>query len=134
MKQLRIIWAALVVGTLLYTVLVVAVTLSGIAPIGTLDPALLNYAGAAVMVYLVVGVVIRRRMIANIDRDAPPEQRLAAYSTATILGAGLTEGGGMLLVTLALMAGSATWALTGGLTAVLVMVIGRPAEEDIGLD
>jgi uncharacterized protein YycO len=133
-KQLRIIWAALVVGTLLYTVLVVAVTLSGIAPIGTLDPALLNYAGAAVMVYLVVGVVIRRRMIANIDRDAPPEQRLAAYSTATILGAGLTEGGGMLLVTLALMAGSATWALTGGLTAVLVMVIGRPAEEDIGLD
>ena len=134
MKQLRIIWAALVVGTLLYTVLVVAVTLSGIAPIGTLDPALLNYAGAAVMVYLVVGVVIRRRMIANIDRDAPPDQRLAAYSTATILGAGLTEGGGMLLVTLALMAGSATWALTGGLTAVLVMVIGRPAEEDIGLD
>jgi uncharacterized protein YycO len=133
-KQLRIIWAALVVGTLLYTVLVVAVTLSGIAPIGTLDPALLNYAGAAVMVYLVVGVVIRRRMIANIDRDAPPDQRLAAYSTATILGAGLTEGGGMLLVTLALMAGSATWALTGGLTAVLVMVIGRPAEEDIGLD
>ena len=133
MRQLRIIWAALVVGTLLYTVLVVAVTLTGVADIGTLDPALLNYAGAAVMVYLVAGVFIRRRMIANIDRNAPPEQRLAAYSTATILGAGLTEGGGMLLVTLALMAGSATWALTGGLAAVVVMVIGRPNEADVDL-
>lgn len=134
MKQLRIIWAALVVGTLLYTLLVVAVTVTGIAQVGTLDPTLLNYAGAAVMVYLVAGVFVRRRMIANIDRESPPEQRLAAYSAATILGAGLTEGGGLILVTLALMAGSASWALTGGLAAVVVMLMGRPTEEDIGLD
>ena len=134
MNTLRLIWAAMIAGVVFYTLLVVGLTLAGMGPAGAVSPSILTYAGAAVMVYMASGVFTRRRLVAQIDQTGSAEERIAAYTLATIIGIGLTESGGLGLVSLALLAGSASWALAGGLATVFLMLMARPDGAEVGLD
>jgi hypothetical protein len=108
----------------------------GLMAAGTLDLAVLpgsvmTMVGAAVMLYMAAGVIVRRALVARIDPGLEREQRIAAYTTATIVGLALTESGGLIVITLGLLSGSATWVLVGGLAAAALMVGARPDESDL---
>ncbi len=70
-------------------------------------------------------------MISRIASDAAPEARLDRYRVATIVSLGLMESGGLIVITLALLAGTATWILAGGGTAAVLMFLARPTQEDL---
>ena len=78
--------------------------------------------------------MVRRKLIAQVSHEAPPEVRLAAYANAVIIGAALPEGGGLVLITLGLVSGSASWIIAGGLAASVLIWQGRPRADEIGLD
>ena len=131
--QLQVIWGALVGGVVLYTVLIFGLMTAGVLDAARLDPAIMPYAGGVVIVYMAAGLLVRRSMVAAIPSDADSETRLARYQTATIIPLALMESGGLLLVTLGFLTGTATWVLAGGMAAALLMFLGRPTAAEVGL-
>ncbi|NNF14629.1 MAG: hypothetical protein HKN72_15485, partial [Gemmatimonadetes bacterium] len=51
--------------------------------------------------------------------------------TACIITLALIEGGGLIVITLSIVTGVATWALVGGGAAVVVMLMARPARSEL---
>ena len=133
LRDLRVVWAAILGGTVLYTLVAFGLVATGAIELGGLDAISMNLAGAVVLLYLAGTVFVRRRMIGQIDPDAPPEMRRSQYATAVIVGVALTESGGLLLITLGLLTGSATWILAGGLGAAFVILLARPTGDEVGL-
>lgn len=133
LRELRVVWAAILGGTVLYTLLAFGLVASGTVDMGGLDAISMNVAGAVVLLYMAGTVVVRRRMIGQIDPDDPAELRRSAYATAVIVGVALTEGGGLILITLGLVTGAATWILAGGLGAAFIILLAKPTGEEVGL-
>jgi hypothetical protein len=131
-KQLRIVWGALVGGVLLYTMLVYGLMTTGVLDVAALPRSVMSVVGAAVLVYMAAGVLVRRALVARIDPALDRERRVAAYTSATIVGLALTESGGLIVITLGLLSGSSSWVLAGGLAAVALMLGARPDEQDLG--
>lgn len=134
MKQLTTIWAALVGGVLLYTAVIGGLLAAGSLDAGNMDPALMNYVGAGVIVYMAVAVFARRTMVAQIPSAASPEERFRQYRVLTIVALALMETGGLVVVTFGMLAGSATWVVAGGAAAAGTMFMARPMEDEISLD
>ena len=132
--QLRIIWAALVGGVAVYTLVIFGLLTTGAIGFGFLPPGVLNVVAAAVMLYMAAGVLLRRAMIARIPSDAPRDVRIARYRAATIIGLGLTESGGLIVITLGMLGSEPTWVLAGGGAAFVMMFLARPTAEKIGTD
>ncbi len=131
MRTLRVVWGALLGSVLLYTVLIWALMSNGVLGMDVLPTSIMGLVGAGVLVYMVAGVFVRRAFVARIDPSLDREARVAAYTRATILGLGLTESGGLIVITLGLLSGSATWVLVGGLAAAALMFGARPVESDL---
>ncbi len=132
LRQLRLIWAALVGGVATYTLVIFGLMKSGSLGLGTLDPSLMNIIGGLVVLYMAAIVLVRRMMIARIPADADSNDRLARYRVATIVGLGLMESGGLIVITLGMMSDAATWVLAGGGAAATLMFMARPSEADLG--
>ena len=132
MTTLRAVWGALLGSVVVYTLLIWALMWTGTLGMEVLPTSIMSLVGAAVLVYMVAGVFVRRALVARIDPSLDREARLAAYTRATIVGLGLTESGGLILITLGLLSGSPTWVLVGGLAAAVLMLGGRPDESDLG--
>ena len=135
LRELRIIHAAMLGGTVLYTLLAAFLVFTGVISVGTGGlPIPMQYAGAAILLLMFAGVFLRRHLVGQISLDDPPEVRAPAYANAVIIGAALPEGGGPLLITLGIITSSATWILAGGLSAAFLMWQGRPTPEEAGLE
>lgn len=130
-RRLRIVWAAMVGGTLAYTAVVYVLLSNGTVDMAVFGRDVMNVVGAVVMLQMVAAVVLRRRLVAVIPDDAEPELRQARYGSATIIALALMEGGGLLVITFGLMTGSATWVLAGGGAAAVLMLMARPSEEEM---
>lgn len=131
--QLQVVWGALVGGVVLYTLLLFGLMTAGVLDIATIDPAIMTWVGAAVVVYMGAGLLVRRSMIAAISPEMDRERRLAQYWLAILVPLGLMESGGLVLVTLGMLTGSAMWVLAGGTAAALLMFLARPSEREAGL-
>lgn len=134
MKELTLIWAALVGGVVLYTAVIGGLLYTGTLEMSAFDPALLNYVAAAVIVYMMVAVFARRTMVAQIPDHAPAEDRVQRYRIVTIVALAMMETGGLAVITMAMLAGSATWVIAGGAAAAGTMFMARPSKREIGLD
>lgn len=132
MKQLTTIWAALVGGVVLYTGIIGGMLATGRLVMSNLDPAVMNYVGAAVIVYMMVAVFARRTMLAQIPADADPDERFQRYRLVTIVALAMMETGGLVVITAGMMAGSAQWVLAGGAAAAGTMYLARPSEDELG--
>ncbi|MDX1495295.1 MAG: hypothetical protein R3253_14610, partial [Longimicrobiales bacterium] len=98
---------------------------------GSLSPDIMNLVGPVVLVQLAGSLLLRRRMVASIPEDLPPEIRVSRYTTACIVALALIEGGGILVITFAIITDVATWALVGGGSAVLLMLMARPSQAEL---
>ncbi|MEM7415759.1 MAG: hypothetical protein AAF389_09710 [Gemmatimonadota bacterium] len=132
LQQLQVIWGALVGGVVLYTVLIFSLITAGVLDVATFDPDVMTFVGAGVMVYMVAALIVRRSMVAAIPADADPDTRVSRYKVATIVPMALMESGGLLLVSLAILTGAATWALAGGGAAAVLMFFARPSADELG--
>ncbi len=130
--QLTIVWGALVAGVLAYTTVLFVLVSNGTLDMAVLPPRVMSFVGAGVLVYMVAGVFVRRALVARIDPALDRERRLAAYTTATIVGLGLTESGGLVVITLGMLSGSPRWVLAGGLAAAALMLGARPNGAELG--
>ena len=130
-RQLRIVWAGMIGGTVTYTAVVYVLISTGTVEMAAFGPDVMNVVGAVVMLQMVGAVFLRRRLVAAIPDDAAPEVRQARYGSATIIALALMEGGGLLLITFGMMTGAATWVLAGGGAAAVLMLFARPSEEEI---
>jgi hypothetical protein len=133
MKELRLIWFALVGGVVAYTMATLGLMASGRLDLSSIDPVVMKVAGPFVLLYMGAGLILRRALVAAIPPDAAPEAKLAKYRSATIIGLALPESGGLVLITLGLMSGAATWVLAGGGGAVVLMFVARPSGAEVGL-
>ena len=131
LAQLRIIWAALVGGVATYTVVVFGLLRFGGLDFGVLAPGVLNVVAAGVLLYMGAGVLLRRVMIARIPTDAAPDVRIGQYRAATMIGLGLTESGGLIVITLGMLGSQPGWVLAGGGAACLMMFLARPTAGEI---
>ncbi len=132
-RALTVVWLALMLGTGTYAAVAYALLASVAVDFQTpLGPEIMNVGGAFAVVQILGALMLRRRLVAGIPRDAPSDERLRRYYSACITSLALVEGGGILVVTLALVTGSASWALVGGGAAVVVMLMARPAPTDLG--
>lgn len=131
--QLQVIWGALVGGVVLYTLLIFVLMTAGTLDIASLDPSIMNMVGAAVMVYLVGGIIVRRTMVGAIPDDADRSDKIQRYRVAIIVPMALMESGGLIVITLGLLSGSATWVLAGGGAAAALMLMARPSADEIGI-
>jgi len=132
MRHLTIIWGALVVSVLIYTTLLTTLMSNGTIDMAVLPPTIMGVVGAAMIVYMAAGVLVRRALVARIDPSLEREQRMATYTTATLVGLGLTESGGLIVITMGMLSGSPRWVLAGGLAAVALLLGARPSEADLG--
>ncbi|NNF14988.1 MAG: hypothetical protein HKN72_17310, partial [Gemmatimonadetes bacterium] len=122
-EHLRTIWMAMVGGTLLYTVVAYVLLLLGVVDAGTSwGPDVMNLVGSFAVAQIALALFLRRRLLAAIPRNAPLEERMSRYFTACIITLALIEGGGLIVITLSIVTGVATWALVGGGAAVVVML------------
>ena len=133
LKQLQVIWGALVAGVVLYTAVIFGLMTAGGMSFDALDPTIMNLVGAGVMLYMAGAVFARRLLIAKIPAQAPAEDRLASYRTASIVALALMESGGLIVITLGLLAGAALWVLAGGGAAAALMFLAKPRADEIGL-
>ena len=134
MKQLQIIWGALLGGVIAYTTVVYCLMTFGGVHMGVFSPAIMNVVGGVVILYMFGALMARRTMIARIPRDAPAEQRFVRYQIATLVGTAGIEGGGLLMITASLVAGVPNWTLAGGAAAAAVLLMVRPTASEIALD
>ena len=133
LKQLQVIWGALVAGVVLYTAVIFVLMTAGGVRFDALDPAIMNLAGAGVKLYMAGVVLARRLLIARIPAQAPAEERLASYRTASIVALALMEAGGLIVITLGLLSGASLWVLAGGGAAAALMFLAKPTADEIGL-
>ena len=131
LRQLRIVWGAMIGGTVTYTAVVYVLTATGTVEMAAFGQDIMNIVGAVVMLQMVGAVVLRRRLVAAIPSHAEPDVRRSRYASATIIALALMEGGGLLLITFGMMTGSATWVLAGGGAAAVLMLFARPSEDEI---
>ena len=88
---------------------------------------------SAVLVYMAGVTVVRRRMVDLIPARAAQDTRFARYQTATIVGLALHEGGGLLLISLGILADSSIWVLAGGGASLWLMALARPKRSEAGM-
>lgn len=134
LKRIRLIWGALIAGVLCYTAL--AWVLASFGGVGSdlLPTSVMNGAGALAIAMMAGAQVLRRTLVRRIPRDLPPDQRVARYLTATLVGLATIESAGLLVISLAMVSGAASWILAGGGAAAVLMLTARPSEAEIGLD
>ena len=130
-RVLSIVWAAMLAGVTFMTAVVWAVASGTFAPgyAGTLSPALAFK--LLLLSPLAIAVGIARRN-GDDTREHQPDGRLAAYHTRVIVALALQEGGGILGLTVSLLAARPTWALGVGALTALAMLLGRPRREELG--
>lgn len=129
MRQLQIIWAAMVGGVIVYTTIAYGLTVLGALEIDAFDPAIMNVVGAIAIVWMVAALAVRRALLARLPRNLPPEQRMPGYMSTVIVALGLIEGGGLLMITFGLIVGTPRWILVGGAAAAALMVLARPTAD-----
>jgi len=134
LDQLRIIWAALTGGVAVYTIVTFGLLTTGTIGFGVLSPGVLNIVAPGVMLYMGAGVFLRRSMIARIPSDAPREVRIGQYRAAIIIGLGLTESGGLIVITLGMLGSEPMWVLAGGAAACIMMFLSKPSADEIRTD
>lgn len=133
LRVIRILWLALMGGVATYTVIAVCLLTIGGIRFGALPPVAVSVGSVVVIVYMVAAVLVRRRLVAAIPRDADDQTRLGRYQSATILGLALLEAGGLFVITLGMLADAPAWILAGGLAAIWMMALGRPRADEAGL-
>lgn len=132
-KTLQIVWAAMMAGVFLYALVTYALIALGSITLDALPRRVLTLVAPVAVVGMIAGTVLRRRLIDAIPASLAPEQRLERYSVASITGLALIEGCGLLIITLALAAGAATWAILGGGLAIGTMGVSGPKRDEAGL-
>lgn len=132
-KTLQTVWLALLGGVAAYTTAGVLLITVAALDVGVLGPSVLTVAAATVVVYMAGGLVVRRRMVDAIPAGVDEETHFARYQTATLVGLGLLESGGLLLVTLGLLANAPTWVLAGGAASLCMMTLARPRKNEARL-
>ena len=132
-RTLRIVWVALMAGVASYSIVAYCViAFGGIEP-GMLPMSVPRLVAPVAALGMIVGASFRRRLVDAIPRSATPEDRLRKYTTATIVGLAIVEGSGLLIITVSLVSGAATWVSIGGGACVAVMALSSPSREDAGL-
>jgi len=126
MKPLRLIWAALTGGVTVYACVALALITVGGLEIGGLPPFMMNIIGPLALVLMGLGLWMRRAIPARIPRDLPAEEREGRYQAAVIASLALIEGGGILMTTVGMIAGTPAWILVGAGAAVVLMVMAKP--------
>ena len=132
-RTLQLIWAAMSGGIVMYTGVMVVLLVLGLIEMPGLPRIALTLGAVVAASILGIGMVKRRRLIEAIPPGITPETRFGHYQTATIIGLGIMEGGGLFLITLGLVAGSPTWVLAGGGASLLMLAISRPRADEAGI-
>ncbi len=129
-KQIQVVWLGLVAGLGAYTCTAyVLLALAGVE-LALVPPAVMPYVAAGAVALMLAGVSLKGRMVAMIPSGLEPAQRLERYTTAVVVGLALVEGGGVLVLTLSLLAGTSSWVLIGGGLGVAMLVWSRPRREE----
>jgi len=131
-RQLHIIWLALTGGLAAWTVVAFGLLTLGTIGLGAFPAGVMPYVAAGVLAFMAAGLVVRRRGIASIPRDASEGKRFERYLVATILGLAMVEGGALVLITVSIVADTPGWALAGGAAGVWMLLMARPRREDMG--
>ncbi|MEQ8329007.1 MAG: hypothetical protein RH859_00945 [Longimicrobiales bacterium] len=133
-RVIQMVWAALAGGVAVYSIVVWFVVSGrlGTSPMGgsaALDatPAIVLMAAAVSMV--VAGVVLRRARSLPQGREAA--ETVAAYQSHVIVSSAVQEGGGLLGLSVAFLAGQATWALGIGAVTVFALFLTRPDRVEL---
>ena len=130
-RAAQIVVAALAMGVLTFTGVVVGLVMAG--TIGVPAPALASlplYGAGGAALLLALAPVVRRQILgagAPKDRDTV----IGRWFTATIASMALREGAGIVGIALSLVAGSATWAVVFGVASVGAMVLSWPRGDDL---
>ena len=132
-KTLQVIWAVMLAGVVTYTAVLFVLVRLGMVDMRVLSPSILTVGAAAVLVYMAGVTVVRRRMIEAIPAGASQDTRFARYQTATIVGLALLEAGGLLLISLGILADSSIWVLAGGGASLWMMALARPQRSEAGI-
>ncbi len=131
MRSLQVIWGALVGTVVAYTLGAYWAMSTGVIELAVIDASVMPYVALAALALMIGGTVVRRVMVRRIDPAAEPAARLAGYMSASVSSLAVTESGGLVLLTLGMLSGSATWVLAGGFAAALVMLTVRPSAKDL---
>jgi hypothetical protein len=131
-RAAQIVVAALAMGVLIFTGVVVGLVATGGMITGP-DPDLASlplYGAPVAALLLAVAPVVRRRIL---DSGPAPDRpsAVARWSTATTVSMALREGAGLLGLVLSVLAGSATWAVVFGVASVGAMVLSWPRGDDL---
>ena len=132
-KTLQIIWAAMLAGVVAYTAVLFVVLRLGMVEMPVLPAWVMTVGASVVLVYMAGVTVVRRRMVEAIPAGAAQDTRFAQYQTATIVGLALLEGGGLLLISLGILADSSIWVLAGGGASLWMMALARPQRSEAGI-
>ena len=132
-KTLQIIWAAMLAGVVAYTAVLFVVLRLGMVEMPVLPAWVMTVGALVVLVYMAGVTVVRRRMIEAIPAGASQDTRFARYQTATIVGLALLEAGGLLLISLGILADSSIWVLAGGGASLWMMALARPQRSGAGI-
>ena len=132
-KTLQVVWGALMAGVLVYAVVVYCLVIFGGAVLSLAPRRALTFVGPVAVVGMIVGTMVQQRLVRAIPPGLDPAERMARYASAVILGLAVTEGCGLLVVTLGLLASAPTWGLIGGLIAIGVMALSGPNRREAGL-
>lgn len=131
LRPLEVVWAAMVGGTVTYTALLYGLVRTGVIELAVFGPEVMNLVGGLVILQLVGASLLRRRLVARIPELTTPQERLARYSNVAIVSLALMEGGGLIVITFAMLAGAPTWILAGGGAAAVVMLSARPSADEL---
>ncbi|MEQ9399816.1 MAG: hypothetical protein RJQ04_11710 [Longimicrobiales bacterium] len=133
-RVIQMVWAALAGGVAVYSVVVWLLVsgrfgTSSLGGSAALDatPAIVLMAVAVSMV--VAGVVLRRARSLPQGREAA--ETVAAYQNHVIVASAVQEGGGLLGLSIAFLAGQATWALGIGAVTVFALFLTRPDRVEL---
>lgn len=133
-RVIKMVWAALAGGVAVYSIVVwllVSGRLGASPPGGSaaLDatPAIVLMAAAVSMV--VAGVVLRRAR--SLPQGGQAAETVAAYQNHVIVSSAVQEGGGLMGLSVAFLAGQATWALGIGAVTVFALFLTRPDRVEL---
>ena len=132
-RTLLIIWAAMLSGVVTYTAVVFVVLRLGVMEMPALPSWVMTAVASALLIYMGGVTVVRRRMVEAIPAGIAQDARLARYQTATIVGLGLLEAGGLMLISAGILARSPTWVLAGGGASLWMMALARPQRSEAGI-
>jgi hypothetical protein len=129
-RPLKIIWFALMFGIAsFYLVVWFAIKREVVTPT-QLSPSFLAALGVIFLVPLLLAPYVRRRL-ETAPRGASEEEIARRWQTGWIVGQALKEATGLGGLALALVAGSAAWALGFTVASVLSMIMTPPWESDL---